>query len=183
MAEARDGKEFTDALEQRENQRLEIGHGALWYALQPKRAFHAWEDCLCKRPKARRTVDQHEDTRALEPQERKFARVGDTLLVSYSIGDDFAPEFTETYDIALGGMAMLTNAELIREEPIDVQIELRSDPEPVLHVRGVVRWSRYDPLLQRYRTGIAFLDVDEKTRMHLQRYIDTLHLLRDMGML
>lgn len=128
-------------------------------------------------------MDQHEESRAFEPQERKFARVGDTLLVSYSIGDDFAPEFTETYDIALGGMAMLTNAELIREEPIDVQIELRSDPEPVLHVRGVVRWSRYDPLLQRYRTGIAFLDVDEKTRMHLQRYIDTLHLLRDMGML
>jgi c-di-GMP-binding flagellar brake protein YcgR len=118
-----------------------------------------------------------------EPQERKFARVGDTLLVSYSIGDDFAPEFTETYDIALGGMAMLTNAELVREEPINVQIELRGDTNPVLRMRGIVRWSRYDPLLQRYRTGIAFLELDETTRAHLQRYIDTLHLLRDMGML
>jgi c-di-GMP-binding flagellar brake protein YcgR len=120
---------------------------------------------------------------AAEPQERKFARVGDSLLVSYSIGDDFAPEFTETYDIALGGMAMLTNAELGREEPINVQIELRGDETPVLRVRGIVRWSRYDPLLQRYRTGIAFLDIDEETKAHLQRYIDTLHLLRDMGML
>jgi c-di-GMP-binding flagellar brake protein YcgR len=46
-----------------------------------------------------------------------------------------------------------------------------------------VRWSRYDPMLQRYRTGIAFLEIDEKTQAHLQRYIDTLHLLRDMGML
>ena len=120
---------------------------------------------------------------AAEPQERKFARVGDSLLVSYSIDDEFAPEFTETYDIALGGMAMLTNAELVREEPINVQIELRGDETPVLRVRGIVRWSRYDPLLQRYRTGIAFLDVDEQTKAHLQRYIDTLHLLRDMGML
>ncbi len=128
-------------------------------------------------------MDQHEDTHASDPQERKFPRVGDTLLVSYSIGDEFAPEFTETYDIALGGMAMLTNAELNREDPINVQIELRSDPKPVLRVRGVVRWSRYDPMLQRYRTGIAFLDVDDATRAHLQRYIDTLHLLRDMGML
>jgi c-di-GMP-binding flagellar brake protein YcgR len=118
-----------------------------------------------------------------EPQERRFARVGDSLLVSYSIGDDFAPEFTETYDIALGGMAMLTNAELNREEPVNVQIELRGDAQPVLRVSGVVRWSRYDPLLQRYRTGIAFHDIDEQTRAHLQRYIDTLHLLRDMGML
>ena len=124
-----------------------------------------------------------EHFQSTEPQERKFARVGDTLLVSYSIGDEFAPEFTETYDIALGGMAMLTNAELSREEPINIQIELRGDQTPILRVRGVVRWSRYDPLLQRYRTGIAFLEVDDETKAHLQRYIDTLHLLRDMGML
>ena len=115
--------------------------------------------------------------------ERKFQRVGDSLLVSYSIGDDFAPEFTETYDVALGGMAMLTNAELHKDEPINVQVELRGDSQPVLRLRGIVRWSRYDPLMQRYRTGVAFLDVDEPTQKQLQRYIDTLHLLRDMGML
>lgn len=127
---------------------------------------------------------EHRDTSEQDqPQERKFQRVGDTLLVSYSINDDFAPEFTETYDIALGGMAMLTNAELNKDEPINVQVELRGDAQPVLRIRGVVRWSRYDPLLQRYRTGVAFLDVDDETRKHLQRYIDTLHLLRDMGML
>lgn len=122
-----------------------------------------------------RDVGTHED--------RRFQRVGDTLLVSYSISDDFAPEFTETYDIALGGMAMLTNAELAREAPISVQLELRGDSQPILRLHGVIRWSRYDPLLQRHRTGVAFLDVDEDMRMHLQRYIDTLHLLRDMGML
>ena len=116
-------------------------------------------------------------------QERKFQRVGDSLLVSYSIGDDFAPEFTETYDVALGGMAMLTNAELHKDEPINVTVELRGDSQPVLRLRGIVRWSRYDPLMQRYRTGVAFLEVDEPTGKHLQRYIDTLHLLRDMGML
>jgi len=126
---------------------------------------------------------EHRETSAQEPQERKFQRVGDSLLVSYSIGDDFAPEFTETYDIALGGMAMLTNAELEKDEPINVQVELRGDAQPVLRIRGIVRWSRYDPLLQRYRTGVAFLEVDDETRKHLQRYIDTLHLLRDMGMI
>ncbi|HEY1978312.1 MAG TPA: PilZ domain-containing protein [Candidatus Baltobacteraceae bacterium] len=120
-------------------------------------------------------VGSHED--------RRFQRVGDTLLVSYSISDDFAPEFTETYDIALGGMAMLTNAELAREAPISVQLELRGDSQPILRLHGVVRWSRYDPLLQRHRTGVAFLEVDDEMRAHLQRYIDTLHLLRDMGML
>lgn len=122
-----------------------------------------------------RDVGAHDD--------RRFQRVGDTLLVSYSIADDFAPEFTETYDIALGGMAMLTNAELLREAPINVQLELRGDSQPILRLHGVVRWSRYDQLLQRHRTGVAFLDVDEEMRAHLQRYIDTLHLLRDMGML
>jgi len=129
-------------------------------------------------------VEQVRNGQGASPQEeRRFPRVGDTLLVSYSIGDDFAPEFTETYDIALGGMAMLTNAELAREAPIAVQLELRGDQQPILRLRGVIRWSRYDPLLQRYRTGVAFLDVDDEMRQHLQRYIDTLHLLRDMGML
>jgi len=115
--------------------------------------------------------------------ERKFDRVGDALLVSYSIGDDFAPEFTETYDIALGGLAMLSNAELEKDHEISVQLELRGDSQPILRIRGIVRWSRYDPMLQRYRTGVAFLEIDEGTKAHLQRYIDTLHLLRDMGML
>jgi c-di-GMP-binding flagellar brake protein YcgR len=114
---------------------------------------------------------------------RRFERVRDTLLVSYSIGDDFAPEFTETYDIALGGLAMLTNAELSRDASIAVQLELRGDTHPILKLHGVTRWSRYDPMLQRYRTGIAFLDIGEETRLHLQRYIDTLHLLRDMGVI
>ena len=115
--------------------------------------------------------------------ERQFDRVGDALLVSYSIDDEFAPEFTETYDIALGGMAMISNAELEKGHEISVQLELRGDSQPILRIRGVVRWSHYDAMLQRYRTGVAFLEVDDATRAHLQRYIDTLHLLRDMGML
>ena len=116
-------------------------------------------------------------------QSRRFERVGDMLLVSYSIGDDFAPEFTETYDIALGGMAMLKNAELLQDAPVSIQLELRGDATPVLRLRGVVRWSRFDSMLQRYRTGISFLELDEPTKRHVQRYIDTLNLLRDMGMI
>lgn len=114
---------------------------------------------------------------------REFDRVGDTLLVSYSISDEFAPEFTETYDIALGGMAMITNAELAVDAPIAVQLELRGDARPMLRLKGIVRWSRFDPMLQRHRTGVAFVDVDEQTQRDLTRYIDTLRLLRDMGVL
>lgn len=114
---------------------------------------------------------------------RQFERVGDSLLVSYSISDEFAPEFTETYDIALGGMAMITNAELAKDAPITVQLELRGDARPMIQVKGMVRWSRFDPMLQRYRTGVAFVEVDENTRLDLTRYIDTLRLLRDMGVI
>jgi c-di-GMP-binding flagellar brake protein YcgR len=117
------------------------------------------------------------------PQERRFQRSRDTLLISYSIGDDFSPEFTETYDIALGGIGMLTNAELKSGDPIDVQLELRGDDAPMLRLVGVVRWSKHDSLLRRYRTGVAFLELDDPTRDHLQHYIDTLHLLRDMGVI
>jgi c-di-GMP-binding flagellar brake protein YcgR len=121
--------------------------------------------------------------RDVRADQRRFERVDDTLLVSYSISDEFAPEFTETYDIAVGGMAMITNAELTKDAPITVQLELRGDSRPMIRLKGMVRWSRFDPLLQRYRTGVAFVDVDETTRQDLTRYIDTLHLLRDMGVL
>jgi c-di-GMP-binding flagellar brake protein YcgR len=114
---------------------------------------------------------------------RDFERVGDTLLVSYSVSDDVAPEFTETYDIALGGMAMITNAELHKDAPIVVQLELRGDTRPMIRVKGNVRWSRFDPMLQRYRTGVSFVDMDDDTKKDLTRYIDTLRLLRDMGVL
>ncbi|MDQ2865595.1 MAG: PilZ domain-containing protein [Candidatus Eremiobacteraeota bacterium] len=117
-----------------------------------------------------------------QPQERKFPRLGDSLLVSYSMSDEFPPEFTETYDIALGGLAMLTNAELTANAPVGISLELRGDAEPILRIRGVVRWSRYDSTLQRYRTGIAFLDINDTVRAHLQRYIDTLYLLRSMNL-
>lgn len=119
----------------------------------------------------------------MDGHSREFQRVGDTLLVSYSISDEFAPEFTETYDIAPGGMAMITNAELAKDAPVAVQIELRGDAKPVIRVNGTVRWSRFDPMLQRYRTGVSFVDVDENTKRDLTRYIDTMRLLRDMGVL
>jgi c-di-GMP-binding flagellar brake protein YcgR len=121
--------------------------------------------------------------RDVRADQRRFERVDDTLLVSYSISDEFAPEFTETYDIAVGGMAMITNAELTKDAPITVQLELRGDSRPMIRLKGMVRWSRFDPLLQRYRTGVAFVDVDETTRQDLTRYIDTLRLLREMGVL
>jgi c-di-GMP-binding flagellar brake protein YcgR len=123
------------------------------------------------------------DEDALYGRRREYQRVGDTLLVSYSISDDFAPEFTEAYDVALGGMAMITNAELKKDAPLTVQLELRGDARPTIRLKGLVRWSQFDPLLQRYRTGVSFLDVDDETRKDLTRYIDTLRLLRDMGVL
>ena len=121
--------------------------------------------------------DEHVD------HSRKFERVGDTLLVSYSISEEFAPEFTETYDIAIGGMAMITNAEIDSGASVMVQLELRGDPNPAIRVNGVVRWSRLDPMLRKYRTGVAFVDVNDETKKDLLRYIDTLHLLRDMGVI
>jgi c-di-GMP-binding flagellar brake protein YcgR len=78
---------------------------------------------------------------------------------------------------------MITNAELAKDAPISVQLELRGDARPMIRLKGMVRWSQFDPMLQRYRTGVAFVDVDEETQRDLTRYIDTLRLLRDMGVL
>ena len=114
---------------------------------------------------------------------REHQRVGDALLVSYSISEDIRPEFTETYDIAIGGLAMLTNAALPLNQDITIELELRGDVRPKLRIGGSVRWSTFDELLGKFRTGVEFIRRDEEQERELVHYIDTIHRLRDLGVL
>ncbi len=114
---------------------------------------------------------------------RASRREREILLVSYTIDADLAPEFTETYDIAVGGLAMLTNAALSPNRALVIDLELRGDTRPKLRLNAHVRWSSYDPLLKKYRTGVAFTDRPADFEQDLLRYIDTLHMLRDLGAL
>jgi c-di-GMP-binding flagellar brake protein YcgR len=115
--------------------------------------------------------------------DRAFARVGDALLVSYTISEDLRPEFTETYDIGIGGLAMLTNADLGAGTRVTIELELRGDTSPKLRLLGAVRWALHDAVLDKWRTGVEFLDRTEHQQRGLLRYIDTIHKLRDLGVL
>lgn len=114
---------------------------------------------------------------------RAGERAREMLLVSYTIDPDHAPEFTETYDIAIGGLAMLTNAGLTPNSLITIELELRGESRPNLRLNANVRWSAYDPLLEKYRTGVSFSDRPAEFEEELLGYIDTLHNLRDIGAL
>ncbi|GAC1419898.1 MAG: hypothetical protein NVSMB5_12060 [Candidatus Velthaea sp.] len=118
-----------------------------------------------------------------DSKSRENKRVGDALLVSYSISEDIRPEFTETYDIGTGGLAMLTNAALPLNQDIIIELELRGDVRPKLRVGGRVRWSTFDDLLGKYRTGVEFIRRDEDQERELLHYIDTIHRLRALGVL
>jgi hypothetical protein len=114
---------------------------------------------------------------------RLHRRVGDALLVSYTISEDVRPEFTETYDIGIGGLAMLTNAELPLHQNVIIDLELKGDVRPKLTITGRVRWSTPDELLGKFRTGIEFTQRDPEHESELLRYIDTIHHMRDLGVL
>jgi len=132
---------------------------------------------LARTDEARTVFDSPQD----DP--RGHSRVGDTLLMAYSISEDVSPEFTETYDIGPGGLAMLTNAELPVNQQIVIELELRGTSDGKLRIVGTVRWSRYDEILAKYRTGVAFDDPTSSHASDLLRYIDTIHRLRDLGVL
>lgn len=114
----------------------------------------------------------------LSNEKRASERSHEKLLVSYTISAGLPPEYTETYDIATGGLAMLTNAELPLDLELIIELELRAQSRPKLRLTGNVRWSTYDPLLQKYRTGIAFNGPSAAYESELLHYIDTLHDLR-----
>ena len=64
---------------------------------------------------------------------RSHRRLPDApLLVAYTIGGDFAAARTETYDIGLGGLAMLCESELPAGQSLRLELELRGDPRPPL---------------------------------------------------
>jgi c-di-GMP-binding flagellar brake protein YcgR len=124
---------------------------------------------------------------------RKAIRVGDArshrrlsdapMLVAYTIGDEFADARTETYDIGLGGLAMLTEAELPAGQALKLEVELRGDPRPPLRLTGEVRWCRFDPAVGKHRTGIEFTERTADQESQLMTYIDTMYKLRDLGVL
>ena len=103
------------------------------------------------------------------------------LLVAYSIGNEYEPERTEAYDLGLGGLAMLAITELPSGQLLTVEVELRGDPRPPLRLAGAVRWSRFDPALEKYRTGVEFTERTPEVEQQLIGYIDTMYKLRDLG--
>ncbi len=105
------------------------------------------------------------------------------MLVAYTIGDDFAAAHTETYDIGLGGLAMLADAELPSGQRLRLRLELRGDPRPPLELTGEVRWCRYDAALAKFRTGVEFTERTPDHDTHLRAYIDMMYKLRDLGVL
>jgi len=105
------------------------------------------------------------------------------LLVAYTIGDEFAAARTETYDLGLGGLAMLSQVQLAAGQPLRLELELRGDPRPALHMTGEVRWCRIDPTLEQYRIGVEFTDRTPEQEAQLLGYIDMMYKLRDLGVL
>ena len=105
------------------------------------------------------------------------------MLVAYTIGDEFEPARTETYDLGLGGLAMFTSTPIAPGTALRLEVELRGDPRPPLRMNGEVRWSHLDPVLGTYRTGVEFVDRSADQEQALLGYIDTMYKLRDLGVL
>lgn len=115
---------------------------------------------------------------------RSHRRLSDApMLVAYTIGEEFEEARTETYDIGLGGLAMLSESELPAGQALKLELELRGDPRPPLKLTGEVRWCRYDPALGKHRTGIEFTERTAEQEAQLHTYIDTMYTLRDLGVL
>ncbi len=103
--------------------------------------------------------------------------------MSYTIGDEFPVARTETYDVGLGGLAMFADAELQSGQALLVELELRGDPRPPLKLTGEVRWSQYDAILGKFRTGIEFTNRTPEQETQLRGYIETMYQLRDLGVI
>lgn len=117
-------------------------------------------------------------------EERAERRLTDApMLVAYTIGPEFAAARTETYDVGLGGLAMLSEAALTPGQALQLELELRGDPLPALRLTGEVRWCTLDPSIAKYRIGVEFTGRSAEQESDLRRYIEMMYRLRDLGVL
>ena len=76
---------------------------------------------------------------------------------------------SQTVDISRAGAGLLVRDYVAVNTKMALEIELKSDAEPVLAM-GQVKWVRQLPGLDAYRLGISFTEVETDSKSRLKQY-------------
>lgn len=102
-------------------------------------------------------------------ENRKFPRIG----VSFPVECRFLPArkyfYTVSKDLSLGGVKIVSNCFLPKNDKIKVSINLIDN---MLDLKAKVAWCNQERMSERFSAGLEFIETDEPSKKKLFSFLD-----------
>ncbi len=113
-------------------------------------------------------------------ERRRFKRADKNIEVTYKIvslpteaekiKQQAEKNTVESVNISIGGIQLIDDEELGREQILRIEFKVEGRQEPVVTF-AEVKWSAKDNVLGRYRTGIEFLVLKDEDKAVIESII------------
>ena len=104
--------------------------------------------------------------------QRKFERLGVSFPVECKSLPDRKYFYTVSKDLSLGGLKILTNDFLPKNNLIKLNINLI---DKVLNVKAKVAWCNSERASERYTAGLEFVEINNTNQKELTNFINTIY--------
>ena len=123
-------------------------------------------------------ADQNNQNGLVE-ERRKFIRLNINVDIRFSLIKNTVQEEikSKSRNISAGGICIMTGESLKAGDVLKIEIILPENP-PIVHALGKVSWIKpfgyLDEKKQRYDVGVEFVEIDERERERVNKYVFSL---------
>ena len=113
-------------------------------------------------------------------ERRRFKRADTNISVTYKIvslpneaakiKQQSEKNTAESVNISIGGIQLIDDEELGREQILRIEFKIEGKPDPVITF-AEVKWCAKDNVLGRYRTGIEFLVLKDEDKAVIESIV------------
>lgn len=100
---------------------------------------------------------------------RKFPRVGVSFPVECKTLPARSYFYTVSKDLSLGGMKIISNNFLPKDDTLKVNINLIDN---MLNLKAKVTWCNKERLSERYSTGLEFIETPKNSKEKLFQFLN-----------
>ncbi len=100
---------------------------------------------------------------------RKFPRIGVSFPVECKALPARSYFYTVSKDLSLGGMKIVSNNFLPKDDTLKVNINLI---DSILNLKAKVSWCNKERLSERYSTGLEFIETPENSKEKLFQFLN-----------
>lgn len=127
--------------------------------------------------------NQNNGDRLIE-ERRKFIRLSIDVQINYTVLSQTDQHRSKTKNIGEGGICLVTDGPLNSGTLLKLDIILPEDP-PAIQTVGKIVWvkpfSLADERRPRYEAGVEFVNISEKDRLRIGKYVFSIRAAQSSG--